>query len=66
MAQQLELRLFAPTNSEELAQLIQEVTRDFDENSLNSRSNAQKISKYDWANVGNNLVKEFLKRLGVE
>ena len=66
MAQQLELRLFAPTNSEELAQLILEVTRDFDENSLNSRSNAQKISKYDWANVGNNLVKEFLKRLGVE
>ncbi len=66
MAQHLDLALFAPTNSEELTQLIRNLTSEFDGNLNNPRRNSQKISRYDWVNVGDSLIREFLKRMDVK
>jgi glycosyltransferase involved in cell wall biosynthesis len=63
MAEHLDLELFAPTDPNELAQLIRRLTQEFDEKTINLGKNCRKISRYDWMNVGFSLVTEFVKRM---
>ena len=63
MAQQLDLELFAPTDSGELAQLIRKLTTDFERNLNNLDRNTEKIARYEWKNVAESLATEFLKRM---
>jgi glycosyltransferase involved in cell wall biosynthesis len=65
MAEHLDLELFAPTNSDELTQLIRKLTEDFEGKLNNQGKNIQKILRYDWMNVGISLVTEFAKRMEV-
>jgi glycosyltransferase involved in cell wall biosynthesis len=65
MAEHLDLELFAPTDSDELAQLIRRLTQEFDQKTINLDKEFQKISRYDWMNVGINLVTEFARRMDI-
>lgn len=65
MAQHLNLELFTPTNPHELSQLIQRLTKDFDSQLKYYPNSNGQILRYDWIEVGNSLVAEFLKRMGV-
>jgi glycosyltransferase involved in cell wall biosynthesis len=63
MAQHLDIELFEPTDSGELINLIRILTGSFGANLNSPRRNTKRISHFDWVNVGNGLVDEFLKRL---